>query len=92
MPAVGIGPENVCNRIATHGARNVLRGVTAFVLFIAGFSLFLELGERYHWVEPVYIELAVTFLLADSLRCCGALRGVATPDSPVTCSGCLEVG
>jgi hypothetical protein len=50
------------------GMKNVLRSVTTFVLFVAGFSLFLELGERYHWVEPVYIGLAVTFLLVDSLE------------------------
>ena len=50
-----------------HGMKNVLRGVTTFALFVAGFSLFLEVGERYHWVEPAYIGLAVAFLLVGSL-------------------------
>lgn len=55
--------------------RGILRGITTFVLFIAGFSLFLELGERYHWVEPVYIGLVVALLLVGSLmKLCRALR------------------
>lgn len=45
----------------------VLRGVITLVLFVAGFSLFLELGERYHWVQSVYIALMSAFLLVGSL-------------------------
>jgi hypothetical protein len=47
--------------------RNALRGITTFVVFVVGFSLFLELGERYHWVDPVYIGLVVAYLLLGSL-------------------------
>ena len=50
-----------------HDMRNVVRGITIFALFVAGFSLFLELGERYHWVEPVNIGLVVAFLLVGSV-------------------------
>jgi hypothetical protein len=46
--------------------KNVVRGVATFALFFAGFSLFLKLGERYHWVEPVCIGLIVAFLLVGS--------------------------
>jgi len=47
--------------------KNLLRGVIRFVLFVAGFSLFLKLGERYYWVDPVYIGLVVAHLVGGSL-------------------------
>lgn len=47
--------------------KNVLRGVRSFALFFAGFSLFLKLGERYYWVEPVYIGLVFAYLVVGSV-------------------------
>lgn len=66
---MGREASRACKRIRStiHGMRNVLRGVITFALFVAGFSIFLKLGERYHWVEPVYIGLVCAFLLVGSL-------------------------
>lgn len=49
------------------GMRKLLRGLATFVFFVAGFSVFLELGRRYRWIEAACIGLIVGFLLVGSL-------------------------
>jgi hypothetical protein len=45
----------------------VLRWAVTFVLFFVGFSLFLEVGERYRWIDAACIGLAIANMLVGSL-------------------------
>jgi len=47
--------------------RNVLRGVTTFVLLLVGLSLLLKLAERDHWVSALVTGLGIAYLLIGSL-------------------------